>query len=78
VSDGKVVLVPSSAVVKLEGIDAVFVATPAGFELRDVQIRSTGSGSWIVLSGLVAGDRVAVTGTAVLKGMSLGMGGGDE
>ena len=48
-----------------------------GFEPRTVDVRSTGSGAWIVLDGLAAGERVAVTGTAVLKGMSVGMGGGD-
>jgi cobalt-zinc-cadmium efflux system membrane fusion protein len=77
-SSGEVLSVPSSAVVKIDGKDAVFVATAAGFEIRDVQVRSTGSGAWIALGGLAEGEQVAVTGTATLKGMSLGMGGGAE
>ena len=70
--------VPSRAVVRLEGQDVVYLSVPAGFEVRKVQVKSTGSGSWIVLDGLETGDRIAVAGTAVLKGMSMGMGGGDE
>jgi len=77
-SGGEVLSVPSSAVVKLDGIDSVFVANSTGFEVRAVQVRSTGSGNWIVLDGLLEGERIAVAGTAVLKGLSLGMGGGDE
>jgi len=48
-----------------------------GFEPRTVEVRSTGSGAWIVMDGLAEGETVAVSGTAVLKGMSVGMGGGD-
>ena len=70
--------VPGSAVVKLAGRDVVFVETAGGFDVRDVTLRNTGTGSWIVLAGLQPGDRIAAPGTAVLKGMSLGMGGGDD
>jgi len=77
-SAGLLLTVPSSAVVKLEGKDVVYLSVPAGFEVREVQVKSTGSGTWIVLDGLETGDRVAVAGTAVLKGMSMGIGGGDE
>jgi cobalt-zinc-cadmium efflux system membrane fusion protein len=77
VSSSGVLSLPSSAVVKIDGKDTVFVATATGFELREVQVRNTGSGAWIVLGGLAEGERIAVTGTAALKGMSLGMGGGD-
>jgi len=76
-SDSVLLMLPSSAVVKLEGQDVAYVKVDSGFEPRVIAVRSTGSGAWIVLEGLRAGERVAVTGTAVLKGMSLGMGGGD-
>ncbi len=76
-SGGSLLTVPSSAVVKLEGIDVAYVQLASGFEPRKVEVRSTGSGQWIVLDGLSAGEQVAVRGTAVLKGMSVGMGGGD-
>jgi len=77
-SSGVSLTVPSSAVVKLDGRDVVYRLVPSGFEVRDVVVKSTGTGTWIVLGGLVSGDKVAVVGTAVLKGMSMGIGGGDE
>jgi cobalt-zinc-cadmium efflux system membrane fusion protein len=77
-STGDLLTVPSSAVVKLDGRDIVYLSVPSGFEVRDVDVRSTGSGAWVVLNGLVPGDRVAVAGTAALKAMSMGIGGGDE
>jgi len=77
-SAGLLLTVPSSAVVKLDGKDVVYLAVNTGFKVREVQVKSTASGSWIVMAGLNTGDRVAVTGTAVLKGMSMGIGGGDE
>ena len=76
-STGLLLNVPSSAVVKLEGRDVVFLSVSTGFEIRDVVVKTTGSGSWIVQDGLVSGDTVAIAGTAALKGMSMGMGGGD-
>lgn len=76
-SGGSLLTVPSSAVVKLDGADVAYVQVTNGFESREVDVRSSGTGAWIVLAGLVAGERVAVSGTAVLKGMSIGMGGGD-
>jgi len=69
--------VPSSVIVKLDGADVAYVRVAGGFEPRAVQVRSTGSGDWIVLGGLNSTDLVVVSGTAVLKGMSVGMGGGD-
>ena len=77
-SGGLLLTVPSSAVVKLDGKDVVYLAVAAGFEVRNVQVKSTGSGTWIVMSGLETGDRIAIAGTAVLKAMSMGIGGGDE
>ncbi len=76
-SDQPVLLVPSAAVVKLEGEDVVYLEVPGGFEPRRVEVRSTTGGAWVVLDGLGPQDRIAVTGTVVLKGMSMGMGGGD-
>lgn len=77
-STGLLLTVPSSAVVKLEGRDVVYLSVPSGFDVRDVAVKSTGSGAWVVMSGLVNGDKVAVAGTAALKAMSMGIGGGDE
>lgn len=76
-SDGELMTVPSAAIVKLDGEDVVYVLVTGGFEPRQVTVKNTGAGDWIVLDGLRNGDRVAISGTAVLKGMSIGMGGGD-
>jgi len=76
-STGALLTVPSSAVVKLDNRDVVYVAAPTGFDVREVDVKSTGSGDWIVISGLQPGEKVAVSGTAALKGMSMGIGGGD-
>jgi multidrug efflux pump subunit AcrA (membrane-fusion protein) len=77
-STGTLLTVPSGAVVKLEGRDVVYVAVPSGYEVREVDVKSTGSGAWVVMKGLKAGERIAVSGTAALKAMSMGIGGGDE
>jgi len=76
-SDQPVLMVPAAAVVKLDGEDVVYLEVPGGFDPRRVEVRSTAGGAWVVLDGLGPQDRVAVTGTAVLKGMSMGMGGGE-
>jgi cobalt-zinc-cadmium efflux system membrane fusion protein len=76
-SGSDLLIVPSSAIVKLDGLDVAYVQVANGFEPRPVDVRGTGTGAWIVLGGLARGEHVAVSGTAVLKGMSVGMGGGD-
>ena len=76
-SEGLLLTVPSGAVVKLEGRDVVYLSVPSGFEVRDVDVQSTGSDSWIVLGGIAPGDSIAIAGTAALKAMSMGLGGGD-
>jgi len=77
-SAGALLTVPSSAVVKLDNADVVYVSVPTGFDVREVDVRSTGSGDWIVTRGLKPGEKIAVSGTAALKAMSMGIGGGDE
>jgi cobalt-zinc-cadmium efflux system membrane fusion protein len=72
-----VLVVPAGAVVRLDDRDVVYVATAGGFEERVIDARSGASGAWLVQDGLEEGEQVAVRGTAALKGLSLGMGGGD-
>jgi cobalt-zinc-cadmium efflux system membrane fusion protein len=76
-AEGQVLVVPATAVVKLDDRDVVFVAVEGGFDRRDVVVQPGVGSHWVVLSGLAVGERVATRGTAVLKGMSLGLGGGD-
>lgn len=77
-STGALLTVPSSAIVKLDSRDVVYVLVPSGYEVREVDVKSTGSGDWIVMDGLKPGEKIAVSGTAALKAMSMGIGGGDE
>jgi len=77
-SGGSLLTLPSSAVVKLDGKDVVYIKVRGGFEVREVEVNSTGSGAWLVRNGLKSGDTIAIIGTAALKGMSMGLGGGED
>lgn len=70
------VLVPSDAVVHGAGQTTVYVRTEAGVDARVLQLQPTGNG-YLAQSGIRRGERVAIQGTAVLKGMQLGLGGGE-
>ena len=77
-SSGSMLTLPSSAVVKLDGKDVVYVKVRGGFDVREVEVKSTGSGVWLVRDGVKSGDTIAIIGTASFKGMSMGMGGGED
>jgi len=65
------VLVPPSAVTRLQGNDTVFLATPKGFRAVAVQAGlRTASGTAVVGPGLLGGQ-VAVSGVGALKAMAL-------
>ena len=66
--------VPAQAVVRQEGQAYVFVRSSQGFVPTAVELGPQGNGAWPVRSGLKAGDEVAVSGTAALKGAWLGLG----
>lgn len=69
-------LLPSDAVVHGSGRTTVYVRTEGGVEARVLDLRATGDG-YLVQAGIQRGEQVAVQGTAVLKGMELGLGGGE-
>jgi RND family efflux transporter MFP subunit len=66
--------VPSSAVLQQGGQSYVFVRDPKGFRAVPVKTSSGGGTDTSVLSGLKAGDEVAVRGVAAIKGAWLGLG----
>ena len=68
------VLVPASAIVYTEGNNYVFVKTVNGVTPRQLDLIPIGR-DYLVHSGLRAGEQIAVSGTALLKGMQLGLGG---
>lgn len=66
--------VPASALVHNGDQTLVFVRTPGGVDIRQVGVVPAGD-HYLAVSGVVEGEQVAVTGTALLKGMVLGLGG---
>ncbi len=61
------VVVSREAIQSFEGRPSVFVETPAGFAPRAVTLGREGESRIEVLSGLGAGERIAVTNTFLLK-----------
>ncbi len=70
------ILIPDRAVVHAGNETTVYVRTDAGIEARVLNLRPVGA-DYLAESGLTVGDRVVVQGTAVLKGIQLGLGGGE-
>lgn len=64
---------PRDSVVNLRGGAAVFVSTSGGFAVRTVRVAPALDG-WTALAGIAAGERVAATGSAALKGLAMGLG----
>jgi cobalt-zinc-cadmium efflux system membrane fusion protein len=68
------VLVPGDAVVHNGNATSVYVRSDEGFEVRSIQLRPAGA-DYLATEGLVAGEEIAIRGTAILKGIQLGLGG---
>ncbi|MDP5054191.1 MAG: hypothetical protein NWP69_10390, partial [Congregibacter sp.] len=66
-------LVSDRAVVHSGNVATVYVRTPSGVEARELELRSVGD-QYLAESGLNAGEMVVIQGSAVLKGIQLGMG----
>jgi membrane fusion protein, heavy metal efflux system len=64
------VIVPSEAVATIDGKPALFVRTRSGVMLRHVESAGEASGRTVLLSGVRAGDQVAVSGTSELKALA--------
>lgn len=69
-----VLRVPAQAVVQHAGHEYVFVRTPTGFRATQVVTSKGGGADTPIVSGLKAGDQVAVKGVAAIKGAWLGLG----
>jgi RND family efflux transporter MFP subunit len=68
------IVVPADAVVRNGADTVVFVRVPQGVESRVLTLQAIGT-DYLATSGLVAGEEVVVRGAAVLKGITLGLGG---
>jgi len=69
--------VPNAALVKLDGMNTIFVKTSTGFIAKRVQVLGKNATHWIVSGVLKATDKVALKGSVALKANLLGLG-GDE
>lgn len=68
------VLVPAAAVVYSEGRSMIYVRENEYFVPRELDLTPLGR-DYSASTGLAVGDRIAVRGAALLKGMQLGLGG---
>jgi len=69
-------LVPERAVVHSGSSTTVYVRTVGGVEARTLALQSIGA-DYLAVDGLAPGEQIAIQGTAVLKGIQLGLGGGE-
>lgn len=67
------IFVPSDAVVHEGSETVVYVRNADGVEVRSLQLIPVGNG-YLAPSGINAGEQVLVRGTALVKGMQLGLG----
>jgi multidrug efflux pump subunit AcrA (membrane-fusion protein) len=70
--DGVIVL-PTSAIITVEGVDYAFLETaPGEYERRQVTLLNSGENQVVVSKGLQDGERVVTGGAMLLKGLSFG------
>lgn len=65
---------PAVAVTDIGGRPTAFVRTDAGVAVRVVEVGDTADGQTVILSGLKAGDQVAVGGISELKSLAMAQG----
>jgi cobalt-zinc-cadmium efflux system membrane fusion protein len=64
-------VLPQDAVVLLQGVPVVYVATDAGFEPRPVELGERLSGRIVIASGIKAGEEIVIIGAYALKSRQL-------
>ena len=68
-----VIVLPTSAIVTVEGVDYAFVEIAEGkFQRRRLTLANSGEKDVVVLHGLEDGERVVIGGAMLLKGLSFG------
>ena len=73
ISEGKLLTVPNTSIVTVQGKDYVFVQkSETQFERRDVMSGQQINNRIIIFNGLNSGDHVVTKGTIELKGLSFG------
>ena len=69
-------LIPERAVVHSGNVATVYVRTDSGVEARELNLLSVGA-DYLAETGLRSGEMIAIQGSAVLKGIQLGLGSGE-
>ncbi|PZU11517.1 efflux RND transporter periplasmic adaptor subunit [Sphingomonas sp.] len=69
-ADAGAIAVPTDAIVTIDGKPVVFVRTPQGVARRAVTSAAAAGGRVVLLSGVKAGEQVAVSGTSELKALA--------
>ncbi|MDX1490785.1 MAG: efflux RND transporter periplasmic adaptor subunit [Pseudohongiellaceae bacterium] len=69
-------LIPDSAVVHSGNQTSVYVRSSQGVEARVLQLQAMGA-AYFALEGISSSDQIVIQGSAILKGMQLGLGGGE-
>lgn len=69
-ADASAVAVPTDAVVMIGGKSVAFVRTPGGIVRRDVTSAGAAGNRTVLLSGVKAGEQVAISGTSELKALA--------
>lgn len=70
------ILIPDRAVVHSGNVATVYVRTDSGVEARELNLLSVGA-DYLAETGLRSGELIAIQGSAVLKGIQLGLGSGE-
>ncbi len=70
--------VPSKALVNSKSQVVVFVQTSTGFEARAIKVLSTQGETSAITGDFTGTEKIAISGTAAIKGAWLGMGGLEE
>ena len=70
--------ISSNALVNSKSRVFVFVQTNAGFEARAVQVNSTQNDLSVISGNFTGAEKIAISGTAAIKGSWLGMGGMED
>lgn len=69
-------LIPDRAVVRSGNVATVYVRSDSGVEARELTLISVGA-DYLAETGLRAGEMIAIQGSAILKGIQLGLGSGE-
>ncbi|MBQ0718687.1 MAG: efflux RND transporter periplasmic adaptor subunit [Gammaproteobacteria bacterium] len=67
------ILIPTSAIVHSGDDSTIYVLTSEGVEARNLQLQAAGE-NYLAREGIRAGEKLAVQGAALLKGVQLGLG----